>query len=443
MNIGFESEIIEFKKSTAELKQGIISISSILNKHGSGILYFGVNDNGEVKGQTVGKETQRDISRAISSYIKPECHYEINLQHTAEGLQFIEVDFSGNEAPYSAYGKYYQRFADEDKTISDIELERLFKERNIDYSQWENDLSKETIEDADDELIESVIDQGNDSGHLKYQFTDKKTTLKRFGLLASDSDKLNNAGRVLFSKNAPVLLKVATFATKTKSTFIKLDHYRGNIFECIEYGIDYITSGISYVVDFNGQASRSERSEIPLSAIREIVVNAFAHGSYDSNTAFEIDIFADRVVIYSPGSFPRGYKPEDFATQKERPIMLNPKINEVLFRTGMIESFGSGFERTFEECEKASVRYSYRNLHNGFEFVFERPHGHINVHDMSKTEAAVLEELKKNNYATAKQIATVIGKSEKTVYRAFKRLKELQKITRTGDDYNGSWTLID
>lgn len=75
--------------------------------------------------------------------------------------------------------------------------------------------------------------------------------------------------------------------------------------------------------------------------------------------------------------------------------------------------------------------------------MFERPLGHINVHDMSKTEATVLEELKKNNYATAKQIAAVIGKSEKTVYRAFKRLKELQKITRNGDDYNGSWTLID
>ena len=51
----------------------------------------------------------------------------------------------------------------------------------------------------------------------------------------------------------------------------------------------------------------------------------------------------------------------------------------------------------------------------------------------------VYEEIGKNNYATAKQIAEAIGKSEKTVYRAIKRLKELQKIERNGDDYNGSW----
>ena len=31
-----ETEIIEFKKSTSELKQGVISLSSMLNKHGTG-----------------------------------------------------------------------------------------------------------------------------------------------------------------------------------------------------------------------------------------------------------------------------------------------------------------------------------------------------------------------------------------------------------------------
>ncbi len=41
MNIGHETEQIEFKKSTGELNEGIISIASILNKHQSGELYYG------------------------------------------------------------------------------------------------------------------------------------------------------------------------------------------------------------------------------------------------------------------------------------------------------------------------------------------------------------------------------------------------------------------
>ena len=44
-NINFlENEVIEFKKTTGELKEGIISIVAILNKHQSGKLYFGIKE---------------------------------------------------------------------------------------------------------------------------------------------------------------------------------------------------------------------------------------------------------------------------------------------------------------------------------------------------------------------------------------------------------------
>ena len=46
-----ENETIELKKSTSELKEGIISIVSILNKHQNGKLFFGIKDNGEIIGQ--------------------------------------------------------------------------------------------------------------------------------------------------------------------------------------------------------------------------------------------------------------------------------------------------------------------------------------------------------------------------------------------------------
>ena len=57
MNIGKETEQIEFKTSLAEQKQGFESIVSILNKHQSGSLYFGVLDNGDIKGLQIGKDT--------------------------------------------------------------------------------------------------------------------------------------------------------------------------------------------------------------------------------------------------------------------------------------------------------------------------------------------------------------------------------------------------
>ena len=72
MKIGIETEQIEFKKSTGELKEGIISIASMLNKHKNGVLYFGVRNDGEVVGQQIGNDTLREISQAIANFIKPQ-----------------------------------------------------------------------------------------------------------------------------------------------------------------------------------------------------------------------------------------------------------------------------------------------------------------------------------------------------------------------------------
>lgn len=57
-----ENENIEFKKSTSLINQAIISIVAILNKHGKGELYFGINDKGIAVGQDVSVKTLRDIS---------------------------------------------------------------------------------------------------------------------------------------------------------------------------------------------------------------------------------------------------------------------------------------------------------------------------------------------------------------------------------------------
>lgn len=62
LNLGTETEQVEHKKSTSELKEGARSIASMLNKHRHGVLYFGVMKNGDVAGQQVAESTLREIS---------------------------------------------------------------------------------------------------------------------------------------------------------------------------------------------------------------------------------------------------------------------------------------------------------------------------------------------------------------------------------------------
>lgn len=60
---------------------------------------------------------------------------------------------------------------------------------------------------------------------------------------------------------------------------------------------------------------------------------------------------------------------------------------------------------------------------------------------MSKTEGAILAAIKADNCITTKKIAEKIGKSEKTVYRAIRVLRENNYITRKGNDSDGIWII--
>lgn len=82
MNFGNESEIVEFKKSTSELKEEITSLIAMLNKHNEGTLYFGINNNGDVVGQKdITENTLRNISRAISAYVEPLVVLHISVEY--------------------------------------------------------------------------------------------------------------------------------------------------------------------------------------------------------------------------------------------------------------------------------------------------------------------------------------------------------------------------
>ena len=55
-----ESQVLEFKKSTTQLKPAFETICAFLNGEG-GTLLFGVTDNGQILGQSVSDMTNQTI----------------------------------------------------------------------------------------------------------------------------------------------------------------------------------------------------------------------------------------------------------------------------------------------------------------------------------------------------------------------------------------------
>ena len=69
-----ESENIELKKSTSELKAGIISLAAMLNKHQRGELWFGIKNDGTAVDQSITEASLREVSRAIGDHIDPKVY---------------------------------------------------------------------------------------------------------------------------------------------------------------------------------------------------------------------------------------------------------------------------------------------------------------------------------------------------------------------------------
>lgn len=58
-----ETETVELKKSTSELKEAVISIVAMRNKHQRGEVIFGIRNDGAVVGQQVSDKTIRDVQQ--------------------------------------------------------------------------------------------------------------------------------------------------------------------------------------------------------------------------------------------------------------------------------------------------------------------------------------------------------------------------------------------
>lgn len=445
MNIGKESENVEFKQTTGELKSSMDDVASILNKSGSGTLYFGIKPNGDVVGQTISASTLNDVATFFKTAIKPMVYPTIS-EKIIDDKHIIKVEFSGSEKPYSSYGRYYKRVHDRAEEMTPDELKHMMLD--TDYSSyWENRLTSYGIDAIDKKSLLRFYSKAIACGRLiPLDNYDEQELLISLGLMKDD--KLTNAGYYLFSKKEPTIVKMAVYATDARINFLDIERARGNIFDLIDTAINYINEHINWRVEFSpNSSSRVEVPEIPTEAIREIVVNAFAHANYRGITEHEIDITPTVIDIYNPGEFPSNYKPEDFAERRIQSMPRNKKILDVLYRSKNVEIQGSGIRRVLQLCKENNVKYSYFNNDHGFRFTFYRKKDAqeqtlSSKTRLSKTDEVVLDAIKVSPFATTEDMAHSINKSVRTVQRSLEKLKEANLIRRSGTARNSGWIIL-
>ena len=369
MKLGSESEILEYKKSTSELKEGIISIVAILNKHNGGELYFGLKNDGTPVGQDISGKTLRDVSQAINNHIEPHIYPDIS-NVVIGNKHCIRVVFEGNNVPYYAFGRAYLRVADEDRVMAPKELESYILKKNINKTDWDSEASEKTVEDIDEKLLRDYIGKANISKRINYTYTDKYDILKRLNLL--NGNNISNTAKVMFCSNVNLEMQMAIFATDERLTFIDIARERGTILELVDIAERYIKKNTRWRVEFDGSRERKEIPEVPIEAVREALINSFCHKDYRLSQNNEVAIYRNRIEIYNSGTFPDGLTPQDFIETSERSVQRNPLLAQTLYYSEEIERFGTGLRRIITSCQEAGVKVEFQMLKLGFVVVFYR-----------------------------------------------------------------------
>lgn len=440
-----ENETIELRSSLFQLHEGIISLSAMLNKSNKGVVYFGIRDDGKVIGLDVSKKTLSDVTHEIQNNLKPLPNM-VNVEcEEVEDRTVIRVSVDGDDTPYSAYGRYYIRINDADVMMSNNQLQLFFENKEINYSRWENKETEYGVDDVDEDLLIECIRTANDSGRLDYVYKNAEDALTKLGLLTANG-KLNNAGLYLLGKNKPLLIKEANFPTDSRSEFGEIKEFRGNIIECIRETISYIQNHITFKSNIVGY-QREDVPEIPLRAIREIVVNSYAHCSYGIEGDYhQFSIFKSYVKIYNPGGIIKDIDPKRFASGNVGSKIRNVLIASTLFKFGYIDSFGTGFERTFSLCASNDVDYSYFNDEFGFTFIFNRKTINM-IYDnrpeyrISNLDDMIINSIKNNKYITIPELANIVNKSEITLHRHLNDLSKNGMVSRVGSRKTGYWRI--
>lgn len=137
---------------------------------------------------------------------------------------------------------------------------------------------------------------------------------------------------------------------KGSERIITINRYKGNLIRIIQYMTDFVIQRMNHSM-VKLSDSRINIDAYPERALFEGIINAVAHRDYYlDGTEIQLDMFADRLEISSPGGF---YRHEPLEKTYDLSNIISKRRNELIAATlvacNVMEAAGTGFDKIMEE----------------------------------------------------------------------------------------------
>lgn len=221
------------------------------------------------------------------------------------------------------------------------------------------------LEDLDPERIANFVRMVRVAGKVTFAPGISTTEiLSRLGAFDAGTGKIANAAALLFAKN-PALFRpswelkcLQLWGTTFEKPFPSYHIYHGTVFEQIDQALDFVMSRVDHWVGARDAAKSAQapaRSEFPIEAVREAIVNAVCHRDYTDDGSVQVMLFRDRLEVLNPGTLPRGWTAANLLqTHDSKPH--NGILATAMQWAGYVEKSGYGTEDIVRKCKAWGLR---------------------------------------------------------------------------------------
>ena len=389
-----ETRTLEFKET---ITNTFLKTVSAFSNYDGGTIYFGIDDDGNIKGLTDAKQACLDIENKINDSISPQPNYTLEIQNNDQTIKLTVK--SGIQKPYLYKSKAFKRNDTATIEADTLELSRLILEgKNIRFEELpcrEQELSFEILHRKLKEHIQ-IETFNQDTLRTLNLYNNHNGYNNAAGILA-DTNHFPGIDIVKFGENISIIQKRATFENRS-------------ILEVYEKSIDVFRDYYQYEI-IQG-ADREKVEKIPEAAFREAIANALIHRAWDIESQIRVLMFDDRIEVISPGGLPSGITEEEYLSGKLS-VLRNRNLANVFYRLGFVEIFGTGITRIKQLYEEGLIKPDFEVSENTIKIVLPVFEKNLNL---TENEQTVYQFLSKTMLKPISEIAPYVpfGKSKTT-----------------------------
>ena len=389
-----ETRTLEFKET---ITNTFLKTVSAFSNYDGGTIYFGIDDDGNIKGLKDVKQACLDIENKINDSISPQPNYTLEIQNNDQTIKLTVK--SGIQKPYLYKSKAFKRNDTATIEADTLELSRLILEgKNISFEELpcrQQELSFEILHRKLKEHIQ--IEAFNQDTLRTLNLYDNNNGYNNAAAILADTNHFPGIDIVKFGENISIIQKRATFENRS-------------ILEVYEKSIDVFRDYYQYEV-IQG-ADREKVEKIPEAAFREAIANALIHRAWDIASQIRVLMFDDRIEVISPGGLPSGITEEEYLSGKLS-VLRNRNLANVFYRLGFVEIFGTGITRIKHLYEEGLIKPDFEVSENTIKIVLPVFEKNLNL---TENEQTVYKFLSKTMLKPISEIAPYVpfGRSKTT-----------------------------